>query len=394
MSFKTRLIQQNYLVIVFLIIFVALASFFVYHFRIMSPTDNDYGNHILIAQNMLKNEPISGHYLSHPLLQIAQIGLLWISRSRIHLWDGTVILMVVSNVILVLSIYFWFGKQKKRGSDWLRAFWAVTLTFIAPFLLFTFIDNKYYFGYIGLANYHNPTIQLLRPFSLPIFILAMQVFKKQNNPVWMIVSAALLMVLSTLIKPNLAICLLPAMLFFSALAILQKKKIDWKLNIIGFMIPTVITLIWQYIIAYTTSGNKEAGIIFVPFVVESAFSGFLLPKFLLSIFFPLVIFLILNKSLLKNFEMQFSWFTFLVGAIQTYFFAEGGQYLYDGNFRWSTQITLLILFITSARFVYQRWGKTNIQSVKEKIIAYLAYLPHVASGIIYYLYCLLTTKYG
>jgi hypothetical protein len=394
MSFKTRLIQQNYLVIVFLIIFVALASFFVYHFRIMSPTDNDYGNHILIAQNMLKNEPISGHYLSHPLLQIAQIGLLWISRSRINLWDGTVILMVVSNVILVLSIYFWFGKQKKRGSDWLRAFWAVTLTFIAPFLLFTFIDNKYYFGYIGLANYHNPTIQLLRPFSLPIFILAMQVFKKQNNPVWMIVSAALLMVLSTLIKPNLAICFLPAMLFFSALAILQKKKIDWKLNIIGFMIPTVITLIWQYIIAYTTSGNKEAGIIFVPFVVESAFSGFLLPKFLLSIFFPLVIFLILNKSLLKNFEMQFSWFTFLVGAIQTYFFAEGGQYLYDGNFRWSTQITLLILFITSARFVYQRWGKTNIQSVKEKIIAYLAYLPHVASGIIYYLYCLLTTKYG
>jgi hypothetical protein len=394
MSLKTQFTQQNYFVIVLLILAVGVASFFIYHYRIMSPTDNDYGYHILVTQTLLKHEPVRGLNLSHPLLQIAQIGLLWISRSRINLWDGTVLLMVASNVILALSIYFWFGKQKKRGSDWLRAFWATTLTFIAPFLLFTYIDNRYYFGYIGLANYHNPTIQLLRSFVIPIYILALQVFKKEKNPAWMIALAASLMILSTLIKPSLAICLLPAMFFFSALAILQKRKFDWRLNIFGFMIPTILTLSWQYIIAYTGSANAETRIIFAPFIVESAFSGFLLPKFLLSIFFPLVILLILNKSLLKDFEMQFSWFTFLLGAIQVYFFAEGGQYLYDGNFRWGAQITLLLLFIISARFVYQRWGKTNIQSVKEKLIVYLAYLPHVASGIIYYLYCLLTSKYG
>lgn len=240
--------HQNYPVIILLIVFVTVASYAVYHFRIMSATDNDFGNHILVAQKLLKNEPVLGHYLSHQFLQIAQIGLLWISRSRINLWDGTVLLMVGSNVLLALGIYFWFGRQNKRGSDWVRGFWAASLTFIAPFLLFTYIDNKYYFGYIGLANYHNPTIQLLRPFAVPLFILALQVFNKQKNPAWMIIIAAFLMILSTLIKPNLTICLLPAMLFFSTLAFFQKRKIDWRLNLIGFIIPATITLFGQYII--------------------------------------------------------------------------------------------------------------------------------------------------
>ena len=160
------------------------------------------------------------------------------------------------------------------------------------------------------------------------------------------------------------------------------------------MIPTILILTWQYIIAYTGSANSETRIIFAPFIVESAYSDLLLRKFFLSIFFPLAVLLIFNKSFLKDFEMQFAWFTFLLGAIQNYFFAEGGPTLYAGNFRWSAQITLLFLFIISARFVYQRWGKTNIQYMEEKLIVYLAYLPHVASGIVYFLYCLSTTKYS
>ena len=386
--------HQNYLVIILLIVFVAVASFAVYHFRIMSATDNDYSYHILVAEKLLRHEPIQGYGLSHPMLQLAQIGILWISRSTINLWESTILLMVGSNLLLALVIYFWFGKLKLRGSDWLRAFWAATLTFAAPIMIYAIIDGKYYFGYIGLANYHNPTVQLLRPFTLPLFILALQVFIKPKNPNWMTAASALLVIISTLVKPSLTVCLLPSMAFFSGLAILKKKTIDWKLEIFGFVIPAVVTLIWEYFVSYSGAGNVETHIIFAPFVVERAFSEFLLPKFFLSLLFPLVILILFNRSILKRFEMQMAWFTFLLGAIQVYFFAESGSPLLAGNFRWSAQITLLILFIASARFVYRRWEELNIQLLKEKIIVYLAYLPHVAGGIIYFLYCLITTKYG
>jgi hypothetical protein len=386
--------HQNYLIILLVIVFVSVASFAVYHFRIMTATDNDYSYHILVAEKLLRHEPIQGYDLSHPMLQIAQIGLLLISRNTINLWEGTILLMVGSNILLALGIYFWFGKLKLKSGDWLRAFWATTLTFAAPIMIFAMTDGKYYYGYIGLANYHNPTVQLLRAFALPLFILALQVFIKPKNPNWMTAASALLVIISTLIKPNLAICLLPSMVFFSGLAILQKKIIDWKLEILGFIIPAGITLIGQYFVSYSGIGNVDTQIIFAPLVVESAFSEFLLPKFFLSLFFPLVILILFNKTIFKVFEMQLAWFTFLLGVIQVYIFAESGSPLFHGNFRWSAQITLLILFIASARFVYQRWGELKMQLLKEKIIVYLAYLPHVVGGIVYFIYCLTSARYS
>jgi len=386
---KPPFFRQYYLVIILLILIVGIPSYGIYHYRIMSPTNNDYDTHILVVQTFLTDEPIPNYYLSHPILQLALICISWVTYGTINLRESLVILMTGSNILLAICIYFWFGDTKKPNSDWIRIFWATTLTFVTPIMILAVVDERFYFGYIGLANYHNPTIQLLRPFALVLFILALRVFSTSKNSTWIIIFTALLSIFTALIKPNLAICLIPALIVLCIFFLINKKEMDWKLCAFGFILPAVITLLWQYNINYAEVGNTNASIIFAPFI-ESIFSENLFFKFLLSIFFPLLVLTVNYKSLIQDSALKLSWLTFLAGAAQVYLFAEGGSEFKAGNFRWSAQIGLLLLFIASARFIYQRQG---ILPIKERIIGYLAYMPHVIGGVVYFLYCLLTVYY-
>jgi len=387
---KLSIFQQNYLVLILLILLVGIPSYIIYQYRVMSPTNNDYETHLSIVQTYLTNEPVPRSFLSHPILQLALIGISWATAGIINFQEGLVILLTGSNILLALCIYLWFGDNKKPGSDWIRKFWAVTLTFVAPIMILAAVDERLYFGYIGLANYHNPTIQLLRPFAVMLFILTLRVFNHKKNPTWLIVCAALLTIFTTLIKPNLTTCLIPALIVLTIIFAIKKEKMDWRLCIFGFILPAIMILSWQYSITYTDVMNTNKGIIFAPFIIDRNVSNYLLLKFFLSVFFPLIVLLVNNKILEHENALKLSWLTFFAGTAQVYLFAEGGSDFKAGNFRWGAQIGLLLLFIASARFIFQQ--HTNL-SMKEKMINYLTYLPHVAGGIVYFLYCLLTIYY-
>ena len=387
---KLSIFKQNYLVLILLILLVGIPSYVIYHYRVMSPTNNDYETHLQVVQTYLTYEPVPKSSLSHPILQLALIGISWITRGVIDFQEGLVLLLTGSNVLLAISIYLWFGDHKKPGRDWARMFWAATLTFAAPIMILAAVDERFYFGYIGLANYHNPTIQLLRPFAVVLFILSLRVFNHKKNPTWLIVFAALLTIFTALIKPNLTTCLIPALIVLSIIFVYKKEKMDWKLWAFGFILPALMILLWQYRITYSEAIDANKGIIFAPFVIDRNVSNYLLLKFFLSIFFPLVVLLIHNKFLKHENALKLSWLTFLAGTAQAYLFAEGGSDFKAGNFRWGAQIGLLLLFIASARLIFQQHANW---SMKERTINYLAYLPHVAGGIVYFLYCLLTIYY-
>lgn len=395
-NMRVLLKKYNLLFVFLLIIIVTALSYPIFYQRMMNATDNDYIQHIQFAQLLLERNfsDIPGYILAHPVIQFLLGGIYWLSRSRIDLYQGMIILMVLSNVLSALIIYAWLDGIQGKWKEIQRIFWAVTIPFVAPVIALAPLDGRYYFGYIGLANYHNPTVEFLKPFALLLFILAVRVFTHKQNPKWMGWAAAVLVIFSSMIKQNYTICLIPAMLLLALIAWYRKKPMDWRLGLFGFLIPSFLILTLQTFFTFFLPGVEEGGIIFAPLAVESAFSGYLFWKFLLSIVFPVGIFILTARRSITDPEMQLAWAAFAAGVGQVYLFAEGGERLLHGNFRWGAQIGLFILFAASVRFFFSRLPQLKTISWKQYAFGLLTYLPHLICGIVYYSYCLVNISYA
>ncbi len=386
---KSTLLRQNWIILLAMLFVVVLISAPVYTYRIMNPTDNDYGSHIQFALELLRDQQVPSYTLAHPVIQVLLIGILWITRGRVGLWVGLILIQVEAQVLTAFILYFWFGRLPGRWGDVRRAAWAITITIVAPVMALAPVDGLYYYGYIGLANYHNPTIHLLRPFALVSFLFAIRALENSRSPFWMVLVSAGLVILSALIKPNYALCILPALALLVGIRILRKLPVDWRLVLGGFVFPACLVLAVQGWITYAEGGS----IILLPFSVESAYSQYLLPKFLLSIAFPLGVLLVFFPQIREDQEMLLAWAAFAAGALQMYLLAESGDRLEHGNFRWSAQIGLFLLFAASARFLLRRAPAVGKSRMKHWLLVLVTYLPHVTAGAAYYLYSITSKGY-
>ena len=364
----------------------------IYYHRIAVPVDTDYGSHVLFTQNMLDGKGLDPLNLSHPVLQLILAAMHLASGRILGLYASLMILQVLVQIFTVLIIYFWIGQADRKYWDWVRAGVAISLTFVAPFMLLAFQDGSYYYGYIGLANYHNPTIHLLKPFALLSFMYASRATAGVRSNWGSIALAAFWMILCAWIKPNYTFAILPALILVIGIRMLQRARIDWKMMLFGFYLPGLISLFIQWLIAYFY-GDPGEGIIFAPFQVEGAYSHNLALKFILSALFPLIVLVIARRSLLKDSDLLVGWTGFIIGAAQFYLLAEGGERMLHGNFRWSGQIMLFLLFVVTARWLLKEKILPNKMRLSEKVICYSAYLAQLAGGVAYYIHCMISIHY-
>jgi hypothetical protein len=378
----------------FILIVVTVAvSFPVYRQRILTPTENDYGTHILFTLKMLKHELPPTFVLAHPLLEWITGFIYWAGRGLIGLWETAVLVQVLAQTATALLLYFWIGTISSRWGEALRVFLALTLTIVGPVILLAPIDGHYYFGYIGLANYHNPTIHLLRPFALACFYLATRIYSQPRNPGWMVALSAGLMIAATLVKPNYAMVILPGLALLTLWLMWKRRPLDWRMLVWGHSVPAVLALVFAAVLIYFVPDADKAGITLAPFAVEAGFSGYLALKFLLSILFPLGAALLALRSIIRDDEMLLAWAAFFAGLLQNYLLAETGERFFHGNFRWSAQIALFILFAATVRFLARRVAAGELGTWQRRLL-YALYLLHLAGGVAYYVYAFVQPHYG
>jgi len=364
----------------------------IYYHRIAVPVDTDYGSHVAFAQQILDPDLGKGVPLSHPILQYILIGLHLGSGRLLGLYASLMVLQVLVQVFTALIIYFWIGPAEQNHWDWLRAGAAISLTFVAPIMLLAFRDGLFYYGYIGLANYHNPTIHLLKPFALLSLIFASRAVSNETSRWGTIGMAAALMVLATWIKPNYSLAILPALGLVVGIRLLQRMRLDWKMLAFGFYLPGVAILLIQWLIDFQDI-QSGTGIIFAPFTIEGSYSGFLAIKFLLSTFMPLLVLVIARRRLLQDPDLLVASAGFIVGAAQFYLLAESGDRMYHANFRWSGQIMLFLLFVVTVRWYLRQRVQLKAKHFLEKILVYGMYLAHLIAGVVYYIYCMVSIHY-
>jgi hypothetical protein len=392
-TLKEVLRSQNWTVVFILVLITGIACSPIYYHRIALPVDSDYGSHVVVTQQMLAGKGLPPHYLSHPGLQLVLAAMHLASGRLLGLYASLMVLQVIVQIFSALIIYFWIGHADRKYWDILRAGIAFSLTFVAPVMLLAFRDGQFYYGYIGLANYHNPTIHLLQPFALLSYIYAIRAMTVNRNSPKSIGLSAVLVIITALIKPNYLIAILPALALVTGIRWLQKRPFDWKMLFYGFYLPGLLILIGQWVIEYHF-GSPGSGIIFAPFKVESAFSQNLALKFLLSAIFPLSVLIFARRKLLSDPTLLVGWAGFLVGTLQFYLLAESGDRLMHGNFRWSGQIMLFLLFVVAARWVLKEIVQSGGGKLWEKFVLYGAYLAQFSGGIAYYIYCMISIHYS
>ena len=389
LSARRFLGSENYIVIFTLIAVVAAIRWPIDYLRIMGTTDNDFTTHIYFALDMFHGRPVPAFTLAHSLWQLYLIFMWLISRNRIDFWQSAIMLQVVSSIASTLILYFWFGTLRTRPNAWIRWFWSVTLVIVTPIIAPSLLDGAYYYGYLGLANYHNPTVHVLRPLALVMFFYALSALSTPRHSWWHIAFCFLVFAAGTFLKPSYTVSLGPVLVLFVLYRqFVQRSPVDWKLLVIGMGLPSVLFLAPQYVITYI-NGEPDGGIAFMPMVAARMMSGYLPLKFLMSIFFPLAVLALNFRAMLRDRMMMLAWATFAWGAAQFYLLIELGSRYTHGNFLWSAQISLFILFAATIRYLLE-----HPLDRPRTLAGALTYAPHIFSGIAYYIFCYATPHYG
>jgi len=265
-------------------------------------------------------------------------------------------------ILVMLSVYACTGFMTYRyllaggwgtsnARRWRAAGLSAALHLVAPVMLLTLLDQNTYFGYIAAHIYHNPTSILLKPLGLALFLLSAYGLTHARSPLWMMPLTFLISVAGAMVKPNYALCLIPAVVLLLLIRLARRQPVDSLLIFLGFVVPTAITLAIQLEVMTADRGD----IVFAP-LQSLTFYGETLPglalKLPLSLLFPLAVTASTWRSSKNDPAFQMAWLTLGFGLVQYYLFNET-KHVGAGNFWWGAQLALFILFIVSARIAWR-----------------------------------------
>jgi hypothetical protein len=405
-------IRQRFTPTVFSLLLACTAAFFIFRpiVAFVIHEEVDYGYHQIFIQDVLNGQPI-GDFLSlvpHFLYHLLVI-LLYRIIPGLLLPDAIFIIAlgcyVVLAAVLIGFLCQLLGRPQTYRAGGLYIVAALALMVVMPVNILT--PENLYVGYIGTSAYFNPTYVVLKPLAMLLFWMITGVFiqtvtgenESRRIPVWL---CAILTVACILAKPSYVICLFPALIIVAIYAYIRRKPIRWSLLIGGFIVPAGLVLGLQAITFRST-----AGFMFAPLAVMNSLTrinpdapnglGF---KFLMSILFPLVVYILYSKSAIKTAYLNLAWLTFGFGAAYMYLLAEGGDRVSHANFVWSANSTLFVLFAASVIFVIQQsrviWSKQSENAASENVGAYRFQIPgrlivcgyvfglHLISGLYWY----------
>ncbi len=350
----------------------------------------DFNQHMLWAISLDQNGAgsIPSYILAHSGWQILLVSLTRLFGISFNLAGFLSSIFFSGITVLILSWWYFPTFINAVQPLWKSALIILGSSIAAPVGLLWFFDHLLYLGYIGINTYHNPTMILLKPFALLQFIYAYHCFYDDHllNK-WYVAAGSLISILATFVKPSLAICILPSLGIIVVFRLIQSKYVNLIGLVFGIGLPTFLVLIWQFLLSYYE--NETGGIGYLPFAVINAYSGYLGLKFFLSILFPFSVLIAFFKRVIGDTRMVFGWLTFFIGTFFTYFFAENGPRFLDGNFSWSGEITLMLLFAASTLFFLEISPKTRILKWSLSLVWFL----HILFGCIYYLLSLFNYSY-
>ena len=356
----------------------------------------DYPFHLLTAKTFAETGEIT---LPHFLLEVLLGG--WYATGLFSSIESAGLQFLYTLHAATAVVVCWFIA---RGNGSVRALaCSVALTgavlMSAPILPSDIELDVFLIGYFPPNAYHNPTTLLTKPLLVLSLVAAVAAISR-NAPLR--ISDALLatvpVALLAAAKPNYLGCLVPATMAVAAWRWWRAQAISWTR--ISLWTAAAVTSVGGTWLLYR-SGELGAtgGIMLAPFTVVMLHVGpdaaAIAERLLSSLAFPLAALLLWPRAIWRDTPSLLAW-TALPGALViAYFLAERGERLAHGNFLWTGQMAVFVLFVTTAAFLrrqvvarLERPGEGSWWFWARVMVPATLLVLHVHSGIRHVLYVL------
>ena len=256
-----------------------------------------------------------------------------------------------------------------------RTFVLVMAVLIASHIFLFTIDSNVYRGYFVPTAYHNPTQQLNKLFALWIYFVYGRHFLRTDHAASSSVPLlAVLCVLSAVAKPSFLIAFLPAAALFAASDLAHRRWRQALLCLAGIGIPSALTLLWQT--QFSADAGQGVEVALKPFVIFSA--GETLYKLPASLAFPLVVAVAAWWTRTSDVWLRFVWTLTGIALFVTLFVVESGQRMMHGNFAWTGQTAVFLVYVESLLFALTQLDRPWTRA------AWFLFGIHVLCGIYWY----------
>jgi hypothetical protein len=341
----------------------------------------DYSTHLRIALEMVEQGKFASTHILYQLLVLALIQVPPVSLEAAGTIAATAF-YVLTALILYLLLR---NVVKGRGSIVVAGVVALALLLATPITLLTASASNFYFGYVEFNTAHNPTIVMLKPIALLLFAFTVSVVSGSTRLSARSLGIGILLVfLSLIAKPNFALILLPVLLAVAAYRLYRRDIDNLKAVLIVLVLPMIVLLAMQYVLMYVFVDTSGSGIAFAPLASVRLFEDSIRKlgiKFVLSLAFPLAVYVLYLRQARRDLPLNLGWLLFLAGAAQMYLLIEQGDRAEHGNFWWSAQIGLFVLFVVSALFWLRHFRD---QPRWRGWVCLAVFALHLISGLILY----------
>ncbi len=233
--------------------------------------------------------------------------------------------------------------------------------------------------YLGQSS---PTNLAVKPAALLIFFVFVGLYRERETiPNRFLVLESFLLLFSCFIKPSFLQGFLPAMVLFLLIELVPNhgKSFGFSLKLALMCVPSGIYFIVQYLAMFDSTETRTIEI--SPFEVIGLDAPCPLFSILLAVAFPLFVLVMLGiKRIFQDKVLWMAVLFYLVSLLEYILFVERPE-ASAGNFEWSLQLALFLLFVmTAIRFFQTDWEKRWIRITGKCLLLY-----HILSGVWYYI---------
>lgn len=265
-----------------------------------------------------------------------------------------------------------------KPNFWILVLTPVLVLIASHIFIQSALQHNFYYGYIAPIVYHNPTQNLSKFISLLIMTIyySVVIYNGPTRKEILYFTLPVLIILSALAKPSFLIVFLPCAVVIELYRFTFLSRYQAVHNLTLIALPAATVLIFQYLMTFSSpqSGN---GLEFAPFIVYGGASDVLtkLPGTLLFPLFTLCIAVITRRLTPR---LIFSWFMLIIGLGISFCVVESGPRMMQGNFAWTGQTVIFLLYAESALFLFS-------QPFSQTWVGWTALIPHVACGFVWYI---------
>ena len=314
---------------------------------------------------------------------------------------GIILTTATLTAVTVLAIPFTGSLicEAVSRTEYTVPLWAVRLISVFANVHVAFYlaaaNKQHYIGYQCANMWHNSTYIFMRLFAILTLIAFLRIYDGYEEGInirkWL--GFTLLLTVTTGFKASFLTVFAPLLAILLLRDLLYGEKFKRVCGMAASVILPIAVMILQSIVMSGEGGSN--GYVIRPFAALKMRGDHPKVTLILSVAFPLVVFLIHVIDFYKDKFYFWSLVMWAIGFLEVFLFMETGERAKDSNFMWGYSISLFFLFITSMVKVVR--DLLNKETGMVRRILCIAGVPimlwHVISGIWYFVLLLTGVTY-